>query len=146
MSSLGKKLKDMRKQHNLTQSELAEKLGCAISVISGAESGRRGISKKLATNLADYFETNVDYWFDENAEIEFIRKSADFETTSTLIRSLLKNNIVNENSLDELCSTVIKNYTNINPEIMDSKVAELIFKAFSFDLSVICKKDIGSEQ
>lgn len=145
MSLLSERLKEMRKKHNLTQADLAEKLGCAVSVISGAESGRRGISRRLATSLSKYFGTNLEYWFDENAEIQFIAQSVDFETTSTLIRTLLKNNIVNENSLETLFSTVIKNDT-INSDIMDKKVVELIFKSLAFDLSVICKKDIYTEQ
>jgi transcriptional regulator with XRE-family HTH domain len=50
---LAKALKSRRFQLGLTQRELATKLGCAQTLVSMWESGRRGISFAALTNWAE---------------------------------------------------------------------------------------------
>lgn len=61
-NSITERLKNARNAKGLTQVQLAKKLGVAKSVIAGAET-KRGISKSLAVKLADFFNTDIDYWF-----------------------------------------------------------------------------------
>lgn len=59
----GKRIKSLRKQHGLTQEELAEQLGIAVNTVSRIEIGNRGISIDLAIELAVRFDTTLDYIF-----------------------------------------------------------------------------------
>lgn len=59
----GKRIKSLRKQHGLTQEELAEQLGIAVNTVSRIEIGNRGISIDLAIELAVRFHTTLDYIF-----------------------------------------------------------------------------------
>ena len=56
-------LKALRKEHGLTQEQLAEQLGVAANTIARIETGNRGISIDLAIELVVRFETTLDYIF-----------------------------------------------------------------------------------
>jgi DNA-binding XRE family transcriptional regulator len=53
----------LRKEHGLTQEQLAEQLGVAANTIARIETGNRGISIDLAIELVVRFETTLDYIF-----------------------------------------------------------------------------------
>lgn len=57
----GKRIKALRKEHGLTQEQLAEQLGVAANTIARIETGNRGISIDLAIELVVRFETTLDY-------------------------------------------------------------------------------------
>ena len=59
----GKRIKALRKEHGLTQEQLAEQLGVAANTIARIETGNRGISIDLAIELVVRFETTLDYIF-----------------------------------------------------------------------------------
>ena len=59
----GKRIKALRKEHGLTQEQLAEQLGVAANTIARIETGNRGISIDLAIELVVLFETTLDYIF-----------------------------------------------------------------------------------
>lgn len=58
-----KRIKALRKEHGLTQEQLAEQLGVAANTIARIETGNRGISIDLAIELVVCFETTLDYIF-----------------------------------------------------------------------------------
>lgn len=60
------KLKDLRKQHNLTQAELAKKLNVGTSTIGMYESSIRRPSYEVLKKIANYFNVTVDYLIDDN--------------------------------------------------------------------------------
>lgn len=120
---LGNRLKEMRKSKGITQSQLADDLNVALSVIAGAET-KRGISKNLAPKLAEYFNTSVDYWINEDAEKEFIIDSEFLETTKIVAKRFIDENIITLNNID-----------NISKDEMD-----LLIKSLKFDLKVYLKK------
>lgn len=57
-------LKKLRKSENLTQRQLAEKLGFSFSSIGMYESGKREPSFEVLEAIADYFNVNIDYLLD----------------------------------------------------------------------------------
>lgn len=59
----GKRIKELRKKHGLTQERLAEQLGIAVNTVARIEIGNRGISIDLAIELAVRFDTTLDYIF-----------------------------------------------------------------------------------
>lgn len=120
---ISERLKKMRKEKGLTQKELAKKLGVALSVISGAET-KTGVSKSLAMKLSNFFNTSLDYWINENAELEFIQNHDMFETTRNVVERLIKENIISSNNID-----------NVDKEVLD-----LINTSILFDIKVELKK------
>ena len=68
MPELGKKLKHLRLQKNLTQKKLAEKIGCTSAYICQLESGKtdpsisalKKIANILGITIVDFFRTNYE--------------------------------------------------------------------------------------
>lgn len=54
-------LKNLRKQNNLTQAELAKKLGISKSTIGMYEQGRRCPDNKTLVNISKIFDVSTDY-------------------------------------------------------------------------------------
>lgn len=61
MSIISKKIKLLREEANLTQSQLAEKLGIATSSISQYESGDRIPSDNIKMKMAQFFDVSLDF-------------------------------------------------------------------------------------
>lgn len=61
MVEFGQKLRDLRKQKNLTQKQLAEQIGVQNSVISFYEVGDRTPSPDILRKLASVLHVSVDY-------------------------------------------------------------------------------------
>ncbi|MBQ8227726.1 MAG: helix-turn-helix transcriptional regulator [Clostridia bacterium] len=64
--NFGAKLKLLRKGQNLTQQQLADRVGVAKSVVSYYESGDRYPSYDVMIKIAHIFHTTTDYLLDEN--------------------------------------------------------------------------------
>ncbi len=61
MSLFGSRLRQLRKEDNLTQKELAAKLGLAFSTISMYERGIREPDFETTEAIADYFNVSMDF-------------------------------------------------------------------------------------
>jgi len=61
MSILSEKIKMLREEASLTQSQLAEKLDIAVSSISQYESGDRVPSDDVKIKLASFFDVSLDF-------------------------------------------------------------------------------------
>lgn len=59
----GNVLRAIRKQHDMTQADLARALGVAESAISMWELGRRNPDREMMEQIADYFNVDMDYLF-----------------------------------------------------------------------------------
>lgn len=72
----GEKIKKLREQHNLTQAELAEKLGITIKSVSNYESkNTRPRHRSKYEQLADIFEVNINYLLTD--EDDFILSASE---------------------------------------------------------------------
>jgi len=80
------RLKDLRKNHNLTQEDVANILGVTRTTYSMYERGERQMDYDTLLKLADYYKVSLDYLFGRsempihaenysNDEIEFVLKS-----------------------------------------------------------------------
>lgn len=63
------KLKNLRKQRNITQEQLAKELGIGTSTIGMYESNIRKPSYKILKKISKYFDVSIDYLVNET-EIE----------------------------------------------------------------------------
>lgn len=86
---MGEKLKSLRIQNNLTQKQIADRIGLAISAVSSYESGTRYPSYEVLIKLAHIYHVSTDYLLGvtdtktidvsglENDEIELVSQLAD---------------------------------------------------------------------
>ena len=61
MVNMGEKLKSLRTEQKLTQKQVADRIGLAISAISSYESGTRYPSYDVLVKLARIFHVSTDY-------------------------------------------------------------------------------------
>ena len=119
--NIAEKLKTIRTENKLTQKELAEKLNIAMSIIGDIETGRRVPSKKTANKLAHFFNTTLDYWIDENAEIEYVKNRNYLFTTETVIKKLFETKNINNGIPTEKGWGLIKEAILIDLKFLELK-------------------------
>lgn len=68
MSDFTTRLKNLRTEKKLTQSEVAQKLGIATSTYSNYEQGTRFPDKQTLINLANFYKVSIDYLLGETDE------------------------------------------------------------------------------
>ncbi|KSU14876.1 helix-turn-helix domain-containing protein [Lactococcus lactis] len=61
MSVFSERLKELRKEKDLTQKEIANKLGVSRVAYTNWENGKREPNIERFVKLADYFNVNIDY-------------------------------------------------------------------------------------
>lgn len=66
MSLFGNRLRQLRKEDNLTQKELADNLGLAFSTISMYERGIREPDFETTESIADFFNVSMDFLLGKN--------------------------------------------------------------------------------
>lgn len=85
------KLKEYRKEINLSQTDLAKKLGIARSTLSDMENGRIKGKLTVITKLADISGKDIGYWTGDG-DIN-IRK---YEALDILIKAMIENGHIKE--------------------------------------------------
>lgn len=88
MMEFGQKLRKLRKQHNLTQKELASMIGVKNSIISFYEVGDRIPSPEIIRKLAKTLHVSADYLMDIEKN-ESVDISGLSEHDKSLVRSLV---------------------------------------------------------
>ncbi|MEE0920089.1 MAG: helix-turn-helix transcriptional regulator [Lachnospiraceae bacterium] len=58
---MGEKLKSLRLEKNLTQKQIADRIGLAVSAVSSYESGSRYPSYDVLVKLSRIFHVSTDY-------------------------------------------------------------------------------------
>lgn len=74
MSDFTTRLKKLRKEKNLFQSEVAEEIGIASSSYSNYEQGTRSPDNETLIKLAKFFEVSIDYLLGETDEKQTANK------------------------------------------------------------------------
>jgi len=73
MSNFGKRLATLRKEHKLSQSDLAKQLSTSVSVISRYERGEMIPSVSTALRLAELLTTTVGYLLGETENADLFK-------------------------------------------------------------------------
>mgnify|MGYP005757911651 FL=1 len=97
--NFGKRLKELRVKHDLTQEELGEKVSLSARMISSLENGKTFISSDILENLSNLFEVPPRYFFDD---VSLLKDEED---------KLIAENI--KQRVDELNSSRLKDIYNI---------------------------------
>ena len=112
---VGKRIASMRKHLNLTQKELASKLGIDSIYLSALEIGRRPLSREMMFELSNFFDVPISYWYED-----FIKEHPeDFVYKVRKKRIVydeykIKVNYCSLLTLDEYNNTYANLYTNMN--------------------------------
>ena len=86
MTSIGNKLKTLRKGRGLTQVELAERMKWSRATISNYECGRRVPHLDELTALCRFFGVSMDYWGVEAKDegFELLSRAKDVFTNQAI--------------------------------------------------------------
>lgn len=86
--SISNKLKQLRVERDITQKALSSILNVSLSVIADIETGRRIPSKNVAIKLANYSNTQIDYWLSDIETNNYIETRDKFSSLSNVINQL----------------------------------------------------------
>lgn len=90
---VGRRMKEIREAHNLTQEQMAEKLKVTTNAVRDYEKGNYGVSKDVMLRLKQYFNVSIDYLlFGDNTEKEkllFLLENASEESKMRAFMYLL---------------------------------------------------------
>ncbi|WP_010078343.1 helix-turn-helix domain-containing protein [Liquorilactobacillus mali] len=120
---------NLREKNNLTQNELAEKVGINRSVLNRIENGSRHLRDDEVVKLANYFHVSTDYLLGNDRmrcenHIEAISKDSD-EILKTKIINLREKNKLTQNGLAEkvgLDATIISKIENGTRKVSSSEL------------------------
>lgn len=88
--NFGEKIKDLRKKNNLSQAELADKIGVTQKTICNYENGTRfPKGQKIINGFADIFHVSIDYLLDDT-DIDDDENNIDIEYKDEFISSAKK--------------------------------------------------------
>ncbi len=98
----GQRLANLRKDHNLTQKDLADVLECSPSRIGMYEQGRRSPNLETLETLADYFNVSTDSLIGRNSSplvpiIKEFDESYNIKTSLEPAIEYIKNKLKKEN-------------------------------------------------
>lgn len=108
MKGFGKRLKKLREQNGLTQTQLAKILNCTDGAIRGWESERREMDHDTIKQLSDYFNVSADYLLGLSDQRE--KKLFPSEKSLQELNSLVEN-MPNDDQL-----ALVKKIKNLSPE------------------------------
>lgn len=107
-----KRLRALRKEKGLTQTDLGNLLGITVSAYGNYELGQREPSIEMLIKLADYFGVSVDYLIghDSTTDQEFkIKKAAPItDADSKFIESYLNADDETKNIVQKSSAAIIK--------------------------------------
>jgi transcriptional regulator with XRE-family HTH domain len=115
--NINERVKLLRKNLKLTQSEFGEKISVAQSYLASIESGKRDVTEKISKLICSLFNVNEE-WFKNGIGEMFV------ESDSTIFTALS-----NEYKLDELDQKIIKAYLHLDSskkDILKELISEMI--------------------
>lgn len=104
----GKILRQLRKEREITQQQLADAIGVGGSTIRMMESGKRNGSIEVIDAISKFFDVSIDYL---EGKTPFRNAS---EVTNEIVQQLKKYNIIkDENNIDdEIIKVIAKHVAN----------------------------------
>ena len=125
MSTLIDRIKLIRKEEGLNQTQFAEKLGLQRTIISLCESGKRNFSERTLKDIAAEFHINLEWLRTGEGDMY------DEESEDAVIDALKS-----EYDLDDIDVEIIRNYINMAP------IERQVFKNYVKSISDKKKKEL----
>lgn len=99
MYKIGNKIRDVRKELGLTQTEFAKKIGSTRSTVSDLEKGiNKGGNFKLINNIAKVSHKPLSYFIDEDSDF----KMGIYDVMDNIFNEMIERDLVdNEGNFDE---------------------------------------------
>lgn len=132
MSTIGEKIKTLRKERNLTQKELANKIGVTASTVTKYENGQLEPNIEVLNKIADIFNISISDLIDNNNS----KKELHIGHKLLSIRKSFSNEEITADNIDELTEciilAVIKKYKlNIDINKISDKDKNLMYNLAS---------------
>lgn len=99
MATFADRLKELRKEKNITQEKLAERFFITKSAVSKYEHGVNAPENKLLQDIADFFEVSVDYLLGRTNQRD-VKASYNPKDKAKEILEVIKNAGVNLENID----------------------------------------------
>lgn len=128
MNTLGEKIKTLRKSNNLTQKELALKIGVTASTVTKYENGQLEPNIDILNKISNIFNISVSNLIDDN----YSRKEFSTESEFLNFYELRNSKEIADETISELTKFIILaviNKYNLNIDInqIDDSDKKLIF-------------------
>lgn len=91
LTAFSERLKALRKNHGLTQKELAESVGMTAASFSAYENGTKTPSLSVAVALSEVYNVSLDWLVGKSAQEEAPIESDDYETLLGVLALLIDN-------------------------------------------------------
>ena len=114
-NSLGKRIKDIRKSLNLTQSEFAKKLGVTSMTISRYENGFREPNLNMLEKISLFFD--VDLYFFFQTVTDSLKEWNDYQNKEAHIDSITLGYIAEKESEFKFTNPEIEKLVNIADQL-----------------------------
>lgn len=120
---LGKRIKELRKQNNLTQTELGKRLGVIKQTISSWENGISSPSNDTLAHIASIFGVSIDYLLTGN-EDPSPGHSQEYAGTSNRI-DMDSGRSPSESPLDESSRKFLNTFLELNEDNRDIIIGDM---------------------
>ena len=77
MEEVCQKIRELRKQSNLTLKQMSEKTDLSVSFLSQIERGSSSLAISSLKKIAEAFEINISYFFDDRSNNTYVTKKED---------------------------------------------------------------------
>ncbi|WP_454941682.1 helix-turn-helix domain-containing protein [Evtepia sp.] len=112
MVSMGGKIKKLRTERHMTQTEFAERLGVTKSAISSYENGSRLPSYDILLKMARIFKISTDMLLGNTDEHRITLDVTGLNRKQILLLEELTEDLKKGNVLQEICTTKEKRENN----------------------------------
>lgn len=139
MEKVGRNISELRKKHNMTQMELADRMGISFQAVSNWERGNSMPDISKLPELAELFEVTIDELLGENAAIinsvvngtikELLENNNNLVKDISKIAPLLKPKQANEIFEDVKDTNTLRDIEDLLPFISRDIVDALMIKA-----------------
>ncbi len=122
MSDLSERLRQLRKEKNMSQAYLASELKSGISTVASWEVGKRYPSRENVQQLADIFNVDIDYLYGRSD----IRQKVSFDKDGNAMEHLshIEKEIIDKyRSADEITREMVHRSLGIDASYVEEKNA-----------------------
>ena len=127
---IGQKIADLRKNHHMTQNDLAETLFVTHQAISKWENGKSIPNLEILYELTKLFNITIDFLLDEQ-ELDLASYEVMFQSTT---REAVINHFLNKPSLEE---EIQKIFYLLNPEERMMIINQVIHQIIDLRIDII---------